>query len=157
MPKNLAGNDFEELSLEEVSQALSKGKRALAPMVAFATHLQWVDGIPKVVGTPIRMSQSPAERLLETLKVSLDLPYGGNDPFLRGLSFGEVMVVQEARKAEEGDSGAFGRIMDRIVGPPVQKSQTVSIHGDLSEFLDKVSEQTKVIDITVDQSDVSDL
>lgn len=160
MPRNAPSDQFEELSLEEVSEALSKGKRSMVATVAFATHLKWEDGIPRVVGTPVRMSQSPAERLLETLKVSLDLPYQGNDPSLQGLTFGEAMVVQEARKAAHGDSAAFGRIMDRIVGPPVQKSQSVNLNGDLSDFLDKVSEQSKsvVIDIATETSqDMSDL
>lgn len=150
MAKKPATSQFEELSLEEVHEALSKTKNALAPTVAFATYLQWDDGIPKIVGTPIRMSQSPAEKLFEALTLSLDMPYDGDDPSLQGMTMGWAMAIQEARKAAQGDSGAFSRIMDRIVGPPVQKSQTMNFNGNLSDFLDKVSEHTKevVIDVT---------
>jgi hypothetical protein len=155
-PFKASGDSFEELSLEEVQDVLSKDKRALGPSVAFATLLQWGDdGIPKVVGIPIRMSQSPAEKLLEALKISLDMPYQGNDPSLQGLSMGWAMNIQEARKAAQGDSAAYHRIMDRLVGAPVQRSQSMNFNGDLSDFLDKVGAQTKevAIDITADVKD----
>lgn len=150
----------DELSLENVSQALSKEKPLLGRTVAFATMLQWgADGIPRVVGTPVRMAASPAEKLMETMKACLDLPYDGNDPSLQNLTMAEAMVIQEARKAAHGDSYAFGRIMDRIVGPPVQKSQSVNVNADLSDFLDKVAEQSKevVIDITAEKPNMDDL
>lgn len=150
-----------ELSLEEVQDALSKGKRSMVPTVAFSTLLQWgSDGVPKIVGVPVRMAMNPAEKLLETLKVSLDLPYDGNDPSLQNLTMGEAMVVQEARKAAHGDSAAYNRIMDRLVGAPVQRSESVNFNGNLSDFLDKVAVQTT--DMTIDvqaevKPDMSDL
>lgn len=142
-------------TLQEVQEVLESEKRPPCHTVAFATLIQWEDGIPKVVGVPVRMSQSPAEKLLETLKMSLDLPYDGQDPSLQNLTIGEAMVVQEARKAAHGDSAAFGRIMDRLVGAPVQRSQSMNLNGNLSDFLDKVSSETKetIIDIELNNSD----
>lgn len=146
-------------TLQEVQEVLEGEKRALCPTVAFATHLRWTDGIPQIVGTPIRMAMNPAEKLMETMKACLDLPYDGDDPSLQGLTMAEAMVIQETRKAAHGDSDAYNRILDRIVGPPVQKTQSVNFSGDLSEFLDKVSDQTRevVIDIKAEPQDMSDL
>jgi hypothetical protein len=164
-PSKAPSDQFEDLSLQEIEDVLKSKKRALGPVVAFSTHIQWQDGMPKVVGIPIKMAESPAERILETLKISLDLPYDGNDPSLANLTMGEAMVVQEARKAAHGDSAAFERIMNRLVGAPIQKSQNVNLNANLGDFLDKVSAQTKevAIDITAevkpdpDPQDVSDL
>lgn len=157
MPKPIRDN-FEDLSVGEVQDMLSKEKRALSHTVVFAAHLKWEDGAPKIVGVPVRMAMSPAEKFMETMKACLDLPYDGDDPSLKGLNMGEAMNVQQARKAANGDSAAFNLIMDRLVGAPVQRSMNFT--GDLSDFLDKVSDQTKevVIDVTADvKDDMSDL
>lgn len=145
------------------SQAL---KAALAqsypvPSITYRAEIEWKDGLPRLVNAPVRLSESPENGMQALLRKVLDLPYDGSDPSLVGLSNGEAMIINMARDAASGDHDARTQVLDRLLGRPQQNIKSVTLSGDLNEFLDKVAAetQTQTVDITVqaEMSDVEDL
>jgi len=51
----------------------------------------------------------------------------------------EAALVAAAEKAAEGDLDALTRILDRLMGKPVQ--QTITASGTLREFLDQIAHE----------------
>jgi len=49
----------------------------------------------------------------------------------------EAALVTAAEKAADGDLDALTRILDRLLGKPVQ--QTITASGTLKEFLDELA------------------
>jgi len=131
---------------EEASRALSN------PVVKFNTLLAYgEDGLPRLVGRPVRMDSDPQSVILALIKTFMDCPYDGRDKSLEGLTMGEAMTLQRVRAAANGDSYAFEALMNRLVGEPVKRQQNVTLTGDLGTFLDKVASSTRttILDVTV--------
>jgi len=117
--------------------------------VDYRALLEWREGIPYLVSTPVRISEEPEATLRTLLRKCLDLPYDGLDNTLKGLSQGEAMVINMTRQAAAGDSDARTQVIDRFLGRPKQSIETVSLTGDLNSFLDRVAEETKIETIEV--------
>lgn len=133
-----------------------------ANTVDYRALIEWQDGVPCLVSVPVRISEKPENALRALLRKCLDLPYDGSDPSLRELSQGEAMVVSMTRQAADGDNDARTSIIDRLLGRPQQNIKSVSLSGDLNEFLDKIAAETKfeAMDITpgpVPDNSVEDL
>jgi hypothetical protein len=130
-------------------------------LVSYRAELEWKDGIPHLVNAPVRLSEAPASAMTELLKKVLDLPYETQDASLQGLSNGEAMIVNWVRQAAAGDDDARTGVLDRLMGKPKQSIESVSLTGNLNDFLDSVAEKTRTqtIDITVkaEVNDVEDL
>jgi len=136
-----------------IAQALARTKDySLAETVDYRAEIKWKDGIPYLASHPVCLSEGTKDKIQALLKIAQDLPYNGNDPQLKGLTQGEAMIINLSRDAADGDQWATNVILDRIVGKPQQKIQSVSLHGDLNEFLDMVAEDTQeeIIDVTPD-------
>lgn len=140
-------------------------RHMLAPTVAdleYTIPLVWKDGMPVVTGAPVRLSRDPSVSVPELLRACLDLPYDGPDPSLAGRTLGEAMIVNLTRQAASGDHDARTTILDRILGKPKQSIESVTLSGDLNDFLDKVAKETIIdtvpeyVDTPVDNS-VEDL
>ena len=118
--------------------------------VDYRAELEWREGIPYLTSVPVRISVNPEATLRTLLRTCLDLPYDGSDPTLKGLSQGEAMVINMTRAAAEGDSDARTQVIDRFLGRPKQSIESVSLTGDLNEFLDKVAKETKIETVEVE-------
>lgn len=110
--------------------------------VDYRALIEWREGVPHLVSAPVRLSEAPEDALRVLLRRCLDLPYDGRDPTLQGLSQGEAMVINWARQAAAGDAEARTAIVDRFLGRPKQSVESVSLTGNLNDFLDKVAAQT---------------
>lgn len=108
-------------------------------IVEYRTMIVWKDGVPFLTSAPERLSQDPQTLIPELLRKVLDLPYGGNNPAYVGLSYGEAMVLSMARDAADGSSDARDAVLDRLLGKPKQKTESVELTGDLNDFLDRVA------------------
>ena len=91
------------------------------------------DGETLPVG-PKRLSPSEIVHQLQTI---VSMPYLGDDPELIGMTLLEAGMYAAAREAARGDVDALNKILDRLVGKPIQ--QIVSASGTLKEFLDGIA------------------
>lgn len=138
--------DYPEGALDEesLSHALS------TPIVKFSTLLTYgEDGIPRLVGRPVRMDTDPQSVIIALIKTFMDCPYDGKDESLKDLTLGEAMTLQRVRAAANGDAFAFDALMNRLVGEPVKRQQNVTLTGDLGTFLDKVAASTRTTIVEV--------
>lgn len=128
------------------------------PVVTYQAEIKWVDGVPTLANAPVRISANPVEALTDLVVKALDLPYSGRDPALQGLSCGEAMAINAARQAAEGDHDARNMILDRVIGRPKQKTETVTVTGTLNDFLDHVAREEKIttVDVTFTETTVED-
>jgi hypothetical protein len=91
------------------------------------------DGVVIPVGP---RNLSPNEIVAQIKDVVLR-PYTGDNPALWGKSLFEAMLVTMAQMAADGDLDAAGKILDRLLGKPLQ--QTVTATGTLKEFLSEIA------------------
>lgn len=109
------------------------------PVLEYRTLLRWENGIPYLVSAPERLSSDPAALIPELLRKVLDLPYQGDNPAYKNLSYGEAMVISMARAAADGSGDARDAILDRLLGKPKQSIESVQITATLNDFLDSVA------------------
>ena len=75
------------------------------------------------------------------------MPYGGKNAACIGMTLLEAALYETAVKAANGDTDALSRLLDRLLGRPVQ--QTITATGTLAEFLNQVArseEPRRVVD-----------
>lgn len=139
MPKK---KDLYSLALEDTGKPPQTS-------VDYRALIEWREGLPYLVSAPVRLSEGPEDALRTLLRRCLDLPYDGNDPSLMGMSQGEAMIINLSRDAANGSSEARTHVLDRLLGKPKQNIESVSLTGNLNDFLDKVAEDTQIQTVEV--------
>jgi len=99
-------------------------------------------------------SLSPAE-VLTQIKDVLRQPYKGRDVDKFGMTLLEAALYAAAKKAADGDIDALDKVLNRLVGKPLQT--VVSASGTLSEFLDRVANDKAVIDVDATPAPAQDV
>ena len=79
---------------------------------------------------------SPSE-IVSQIREVVARKYTGEDETKWGMSLLEAALVSAAEKAAEGDLDALNKILDRLLGKPIQ--QTIQATGTLREFLDELA------------------
>lgn len=79
---------------------------------------------------------SPSE-IVSSIREIVARKYKGEDESKWGMSLLEASLLTAAEKAADGDLDALTRILDRLMGKPVQ--QTITASGTLKEFLDELA------------------
>jgi len=79
---------------------------------------------------------SPSE-IVSSIREIVARKYKGEDESKWGMTMLEAALVTAAEKAADGDLDALTRILDRLLGKPVQ--QTITASGTLKEFLDELA------------------
>ena len=97
---------------------------------------------------------SPSE-ITQQIKDAVGLLYSGNDADKIGMTLLEAALYSAAKKAADGDLDALTKLLDRLMGKPVQ--QVVQATGTLKEFLDGIARNEGPIDIPVQRITVEDL
>jgi hypothetical protein len=147
--------DSKQRAKTQLAIALGEAHPLAAPSVTYRAEIAWKDGVPFLVSAPVKLSDSPENSMQLLLKKCLDLPYDGKDPALLGLTNGEALIINLARDAARGDHDARTTVLDRLLGRPQQNIKSVSLTGDLNEFLDKVAQetQTHTVDVIIRGAD----
>ena len=91
------------------------------------------DGVVIPTGT---RGLSPSE-ITQQIKEAVGLPYLGKDADKLGMTLLEAALYSAAKKAADGDVDALTKLLDRLMGKPVQ--QVVQATGTLREFLDHIA------------------
>ncbi len=65
------------------------------------------------------------------------MPYGGKNAACIGMTLLEAALYETAVKAANGDTDALSRLLDRLMGKPVQ--QTITATGTLADFLSQIA------------------
>ena len=82
-------------------------------------------------------SRMSASEIVTQLKDVMALPYEGTNPRLRGKTLLEAAFIEAATKAANGDVEVLDKILNRLIGKPLQT--VVSATGSLKDFLDQVA------------------
>lgn len=81
-----------------------------------------------------------------TLKEIWAMPYDA-DPLLEpdfiGLSYGQAILLTQAKQAINGDGGAVDRILDRLIGKPEQVNKNLNVTGTYAEWLEQIDKMEK--------------
>lgn len=110
------------------------------------------------------MTVHPAQHLAKMSKLDVagglrelwDHPYNAcpiTEPEFEGLTYGQVILKKQILFAASGDPSAFDRVLDRMVGKPVQANVNTNISGSYKDFLEEVARQeaaTKSTDGAID-------
>lgn len=81
-------------------------------------------------------------------------PYMGKNVELLGMTLLEAALYSAAKKAAEGDLDALEKLLNRLMGKPIQ--QVVSATGTLKEFLDGIARTESIDTPATDSIDVLD-
>lgn len=88
----------------------------------------------------------------ETIEALWNAPYPACpvlEPDLHGLTYGQVACLKQVINAASGDSGAFDRILDRLIGKPLQVNQNLNVNKSYKDFLTEIAVAEGVIDADV--------
>ena len=88
---------------------------------------------------PIGPRQINAGEILEQLKSVISRPYTGPDPEKQGMSLIDAALFSAARQAADGDIDALDKILNRIMGKPLQSVSTVGMTVTLKEYLEQIA------------------
>lgn len=86
---------------------------------------------------PVGSRQLTPSEIVTQIKDVVARPYSGLNAGKIGMSLLEAALVAAAEKAADGDLDALTRILDRLMGKPIQ--QTVTATGTLREFLNELA------------------
>jgi len=138
-------------SYEEMARDIILHSKAQTPIEAHDVEMEifWQDGQPTLLAAKRHISQDPPRALKELMAITLDMPYTGPDTTLAGKTNGEAILINLARQAANGCPSARKELLDRYLGAPTQRSENLNITGGLTEFLDKVAEDTRRASVTV--------
>ncbi len=81
---------------------------------------------------------SPSE-IVSSIREIVARKYKGEDESKWGMSLLEASLLTAAEKAADGDLDALNKILDRLLGKPLQ--QTIQATGTLREFLDQLAHE----------------
>lgn len=79
-----------------------------------------------------------ASEIIEMFQTELSKEYTGDKKEKKGLTKGQAMILALADKAADGDVEAIGKILDRIIGKPIQQVQNFNVTSTWKEFLDEL-------------------
>lgn len=107
----------------------------------------WAEGMPR----PKRKTSMGKEQVQNIHNAAAALPYQGEwnpltqrfemPPDMVGLTMAEAAIYRQWLKAADGDTKAYEKLMDRMLGKPKQAVETVSMKLSYSEFLDMLATQ----------------
>lgn len=73
------------------------------------------------------------------------------DPILEpdyvGLTYGQVVLLQQVQQAARGDGTATDRLLDRLIGKPEQVNKNLNVQGTYKEFMEEVAKAEGIIDV----------
>jgi len=73
-----------------------------------------------------------------------DQPYNAcpiTEPEFEGMTYGQVILKKQVLYAAGGDPAAFDRVLDRMVGKPLQANVNTNLSGSYKDFLEDVARQ----------------
>lgn len=79
-----------------------------------------------------------ASEVKSTIEVIWNNPYPACpvlEPEFVGLSYGQVAILKQVLLASQGDPGAFDRVLDRMVGRPLQVNKNMNVNKNYRDFL----------------------
>lgn len=86
---------------------------------------------------PIGPKQLSPSEIVNQIKDAVSLPYQGTDADKIGMTLIEAAIYSAAKKAADGDLDALEKVLNRLMGKPMQT--VVSATGTLREFLDGIA------------------
>jgi hypothetical protein len=101
-----------------------------------------IDGRVVPIG---RNAISPAQ-IVDQLRTVVCRLYTGSDPEKKGMTLIEAALFSAAVKAADGDTDAMTKLLDRLLGKPMQQVANLNMTTTLKEFLDRVSRESESVD-----------
>ena len=88
---------------------------------------------------PVGRGQITPAQILEQFKSVVALPYSGKEADKIGMTLIEAALYSAAKKAADGDTDAMEKILNRLMGKPLQQVQNLNMTTTLKEFLDAIA------------------
>ena len=87
---------------------------------------------------PIGQQQITPAEIMEQIKSVVCMQYEGGDVNKLGMTLIEAALYSAAKSAAEGDLDALEKLLNRIMGKPIQQVQNLNMNASLKDFLDGV-------------------
>lgn len=87
---------------------------------------------------PIGATQITPAEIMDQLKSVVCQPYLGTDVDKIGMTLIEAALFSAAKKAADGDLDAMDKLLNRIMGKPLQQVANLNMNASLKDFLDDV-------------------
>ncbi len=87
------------------------------------------------IAVPTGRKPVSAADIISTFQNVLALEYDGSDESKKGLTMFDAALVEQVRKASDGDLDALKFLVERVGGKPVQQVNNFNVNADLKDFL----------------------
>jgi len=129
---------LEELLGDRSPQIIVDGKKVAVPQAA----------------DPLGARRMSAVDIMKSIEEALSSDYTGKDVQKIGLTKAAAAFLALAEKAQDGDGEALEKILNRLIGKPIQQINSFNVSASLSEFLGglakEMSQPEPFIDAEVD-------
>lgn len=65
------------------------------------------------------------------------------------MTYGQVAMFKQVALAAQGDPGAFDRVLDRIVGRPLQVNHNVNANKSYKDFCIEIAKEEGILDADI--------
>lgn len=98
------------------------------------------DGIAVVGGevVPTGVNRMSPSEISKQIRDVVAMQYSGTDPEKIGMTLLEAALFAAAKKAADGDTDALNKLLDRLMGKPMQTVMQAT--GTLAEFLNQIAQ-----------------
>lgn len=88
---------------------------------------------------PIGAQQITPAEILDQLKDVVRMPYMGTEADKIGMTLIEAALFAAVKKAADGDTDALEKVLNRLMGKPLQQVANLNMTTTLKEFLDGIA------------------
>lgn len=90
------------------------------------------------------LSKTKFDRPAIQLQAMMDMEYPADpllEPHLVGMTFGQVALMQQVTQAAGGNGYALDRVLNRMIGTPINTNVNVNKEMTYQDFLDNIAVQ----------------
>jgi hypothetical protein len=129
-------------------------KRGIEELASVALSLPYVVPQPELPPEPAPEAPLTVTEKYERERDAILDKYHAEVEKFAGMTNAEVMMVRQAEKAANGDSGAANDILDRVLGKPKQSVESKNLNLTYEDMLkEKAARASEVVDAEVVRSD----
>lgn len=96
---------------------------------------------------PIGPERVTASTIIDKLRNVCGTYYSGPEPEKQGMTLLEAALFEAATQAADGDLEALDRVLNRLMGKPMQQVASVNFTGTLQDFLDTIAHDAPTAEV----------
>lgn len=93
-----------------------------------------------------------ASQVKDIIEATWNSPYPAcpiTEPDLVNMTYGQVAVYKQVYQAAHGDGQAFDRVVDRMIGRPMQVNQNLNVNKSYKDFCLDLAKEEGILDADI--------